>query len=248
MKRNLFSLLLFTMLISATSHAQKLFKAVEEGRTARVERLLKKGEDVNDYTENGLFPLWRAAANNNYEIALLLLENGANANQETKVPPLNSTSIAFPCQEGYLEMVKLLVDHGADVNLQGFRNFTPIRVAAQNGHLEIVKYLAEHGADIDFKAMDGATPLEHAASKGHLEIVTFLVETGANVNNIDAEGDFPLGEAAKKGYTAIIEVLINAGADLQIKDSSNRTAVEMAEAEGQTEAASLLKKHLQKKA
>lgn len=248
MKNKLLSLLLISVLFSVTSYGQKLFKAVEDGRTNRVEKLLKNGEDLNAYAENGLFPLWRAAANNDYEVAVLLLENGANANQATKVPPLNSTSIAVPLQEGYLKMVKLLVEHGADVNLQGFRNFTPIRIAAQNGHLEIVKYLAEQGADIDFKAMDGATPLEHAASKGHLDVVAYLVESGANVDNVDAEGDFPLGEAAKKGYTAIIEVLIGAGADLQLKDSLNRTAVEIAEAEGQTEAAAVIRKHLEKKA
>lgn len=237
-------LLIFLVTTALNSYSQKLYKAVEKENFEKVKSLLEKEEDPNEYNSNGLFPLWRAAADNNYEIAELLINNGADVNQGTKVSSSQSTAIAIPCQEGYLEIVELLVKNGANVNHAGFRDFTPIRIAAMNDHLEIVKYLAANDANIDKKAMDGATPLEHAASKGHFEIVKFLVEQGANINNKDKEGDFPIGEAAKYGYLDIIQFLIDNDADLTLKNDDNKTAYILAKERGQREAAELIKKYM----
>ena len=237
-------LLFILLLCTINTFAQNLIKAVEKNDLEKVETLLEKGEDPNEYNEEGLFPLWRATANNNVAMTKLLLENGANVDQENKTSSGNLTSLIFPSQEGYLEIVQLLVEHGADVNYNAFRGFTPIRIAARNGHLKIVKFLAENGADIDSKAMDGATPLEHAASKGHYEIVKFLIEKGANVNNKDEEGDFPIGEAAKYGYTDIIKLLIENNADLSLKNAEDKTAYDLAKERGQNKAAELIKTNL----
>lgn len=242
MKHKLF--LLFLLITTLNSYSQKLYKAVEKENFEKVKSLLEKGEDPNEYYSNGLFPLWRAAADNNYKITELLITNGADVNQGTKAKSSESTPIEIPCQEGYIEIVKLLVENGADVNRKGYRDFTPIRIAAMNDHLEIVKYLAKNAANIDNKAMDGATPLEHAASKGHFEIVKFLVEKGANINNKDAEEDFPIGEAAKYGYLDIIQFLIDNNADLTLKNKDNKTAYTLAKERGQREAAELIKKHM----
>ena len=62
---------------------QKLYKAVEQHDYTTVKSLLEKGEKVGKYTKN-LFPLWRAAADNDTAIALLLLEHGADVHQKTK--------------------------------------------------------------------------------------------------------------------------------------------------------------------
>ncbi|UJH92801.1 ankyrin repeat domain-containing protein [Antarcticibacterium sp. 1MA-6-2] len=236
-------LLLF---IGATilGYAQKLYRAVEDGDIDKVTTLLAKNADVAEYNKKGLFPLWRSAADNNYEISELLIKSGADVNQKNKVAPGNSTPIQIPCQEGYFEIVRLLVNNGADVNLKGYLEFTPIRVAAQNGHMDIVRFLSENGAEIDTKARDGATPLEHAASKGHFEIVKYIVENGADVNNINAEGDFPIGEAAKSGHLTIIQLLIDNGANLSLKNNQGKNAFELAKEKNQTKAADLIKKFI----
>jgi ankyrin repeat protein len=241
MKKSVLFLLVF--LLTTSVFAQKLYKAVEAGDTEKVKTLLKKGADVNEYAADGLFPLWRAAADNNYDIAALLLQNGAKVNQLDKVEPLLSTSLEICCQEGYLKMIMLLVDYGADVNRKGFHDFTPIRIAARNGHIDTVKYLADKGAVVDQKATDGATALEHSSFKGHLEVVKFLIAKGANVNNKDKEGDFPLGEAARGNHTQIMQALIDHGADMTLKNNKNESALDLARASKQTQAVELLLKY-----
>lgn len=135
--------------ITTLTYSQKLFKAVENADFDKVKLLLEKGEDPNEYSKNGLFPLWRAVADNNFEIAKLLIEKGANVKQKSKVSPGFTSSIVSPCQDGNLEMLRLLIENGVDVDVKEYRDFTPLRIAARNGHLELVKYLADKGAKID---------------------------------------------------------------------------------------------------
>lgn len=64
---------------------------------------------------------------------------------------------------GHLEMVKYLVEKGADVNAKAeFCRDTALHSAAAGGNLEMVKYLVEHGADVNAKDDDGRTPADVA--------------------------------------------------------------------------------------
>ena len=55
------------------------------------------------------------------------------------------------CQNGHIEIVKYLVEHGADINKRNNDGWSPLLIVCFNGHIEIVKYLMEHGADIKDK-------------------------------------------------------------------------------------------------
>ncbi|KAG6823702.1 hypothetical protein H0H87_000480 [Tephrocybe sp. NHM501043] len=55
-------------------------------------------------------------------------------------------------QQGHLEIIKFLVEHGANVNAKGRWDETPIHKSAEQGHHEIVKFLVEHGADVNAKS------------------------------------------------------------------------------------------------
>jgi len=83
---------------------------------------------------------------------------------------------------GHLEVVKLLLEHGADPNVKNRDGKTPLHNAASEGHLEVVKLLLERGADPNVKDDDGNTPLHNAAWRGHLEVVKLLLEHGADPN------------------------------------------------------------------
>ena len=87
---------------------------------------------------------------------------------------------------GYLDIVKYLVEHGADIHDDDYR---AVCRASEYGHLNVVKYLVEHGADIH---ADYDASLQWASQNGHLDIVKYLVEQGADIH---ADNDYAIWSA-----------------------------------------------------
>lgn len=77
---------------------------------------------------------------------------------------------------GQEEVVKLLVQHGAAVNVQSQNGFTPLYMAAQENHDSVVKYLLANGANQSLATEDGFTPLAVAMQQGHDKVVAVLLE------------------------------------------------------------------------
>ena len=73
-----------------------------------------------------------------------------------------------------MEVVKVLVEKGADINKAMNDGFTPLLMASLKGHVEVVGVLVENGADINKANNDGYTPLIIAEALGHSEIVALL--------------------------------------------------------------------------
>lgn len=87
--------------------------------------------------------------------------------------PLNH-GLCWACQKGHVDVVGVLLKHGADVNTS---KGAPLRIACYQGHLDAVTALLDAGAEVD--AHRGA-PLQMAASKGYLDIVEVLLSRGAD--------------------------------------------------------------------
>ena len=114
---------------------------------------------------------------------------------------------------GKLEVVKRLVELGADVNRRGgILTGTPINEASSEGHIAVVQYLLTHGARLDV-AEPEQNPLFSAIRGGHLEIVRLLVDsgidlhvkyTGESMKNMDA-----LAFARERGQQKIANLLLN---------------------------------------
>ena len=62
-------------------------------------------------------------------------------------------------------VVRLLLEHGADINVQTYNGRTPLHTASYNGALEVVRVLLEHRADIKVKSKQGETALQEALRK-----------------------------------------------------------------------------------
>jgi hypothetical protein len=122
-----------------------------------------------------LSSFFRAIEENNLSkvrMALLRHRNWANIGHPIDMfcpPPLH-----LAANEGHLEIVKLLIDNGADVNGDSIANLTPLHGAALAGHTEVAAFLIEKGAQIDIKSINGKTPLELAREEGHTETVSLL--------------------------------------------------------------------------
>jgi hypothetical protein len=74
------------------------------------------------------------------------------------------------------QVLKYLIDHGADVSGSDDRGRTPLHTAARSDNLSAARLLLESGADANYKDLDGKTPLEYADSR---QMKTILIENGA---------------------------------------------------------------------
>ncbi|NHM07901.1 ankyrin repeat domain-containing protein [Flavobacterium sp. CYK-4] len=83
------------------------------------------------------------------------------AQQSSSVPYGKSTPLCVAIQKGEFDLVKKMVEYGADVNEKSY-GMTPLMVAARYNKTEIIKYLLAHGADARVKDEKGFTALKYA--------------------------------------------------------------------------------------
>tara|TARA_Y100001970_G_scaffold36092_1_gene44617 strand:+ start:359 stop:1027 length:669 start_codon:yes stop_codon:yes gene_type:complete len=118
------------------------------------------------------------------------------------------TALHYAAYEGHTEIVKLLLDAGADKDVMVFLAQTPLHWALMEGHTEIVKLLLDVGARAH--GIGGyETPLHVAARDGHTEIVKLLLDAGADVD-VDVYDDnwcTPLEYAESEGHSAIVSLI-----------------------------------------
>ncbi|KAL5964078.1 Ankyrin repeat domain-containing protein 50 [Taenia solium] len=136
-----------------------------------------------------------------------------------------STPLVLASRQGYLEIVKCLLEANAKLDQIDQDGWSALRSAAWGGHIDVVNLLLESGVDVDITGPDSRTALRAAAWAGHSEIVLRLLAAGADVNRPDAEGRTPLIAAAYMGCGDIIDILADAGANLNHADQDGRTAL-----------------------
>lgn len=154
------------------------------------------------------YSLDEAARAGNTELVKILLNNGADINDNSAHSPLGAA-----CAEGHLEIVRFFLDRGVDDNaLQGTTVTNPLRAAAGGGYTEIVKLLLARGADPNSVGHFHRTPLQAAASSGHTDIVQALLNYGANAN-LWPDGRSPniLEEVAEENHVEVMRTLLDHG-------------------------------------
>ena len=88
------------------------------------------------------------------------------------------TPLCTAAFHGHLRVVKILFDHGANLNHQDVDNFSPLILASYEGHLKVVKWLLRNGSDPTMKDKFGDTALESSDICGHTEVCAFLLKWG----------------------------------------------------------------------
>jgi ankyrin repeat protein len=142
--------------------------------------LRHNGADLDVRGRYEVHPLHAAASSGNLEVVRILIEYDPayiNARDEDGWTPLLWASGRHNFNDG--SVLRLLLEHGADLNAQNRVGRTPLHRASFNGAVEVVRLLLEHGADVEAKNIVGGTALQEAADRGHGEVVELLREHGA---------------------------------------------------------------------
>ena len=123
------------------------------------------------------------------------------------------TPLYWAATNGHADVVRLLLDAGADLDKADVDGETPLYWASVKDHRDVVKMLLDAGADPDLaNNKDEKTPLYQAAESGLEEVVKLLLHAGADPNKHDEEGITPIYKAVQNGHMEIAKLLIKGGA------------------------------------
>jgi ankyrin repeat protein len=187
-----------------------------------VELLLKKGVDINFSDANGCNALHIASANGFTDTTKLLLEYWAHHKSEQKgdifdidVPDnLSLTSLMKASINNHLEIVKMLLNFGANPRIRTKNGESALTLACMQENLQIVEKLIVAKADVNEIDEHKRTPLLKAARHNSKnEILELLLKNGARHDLADEEGNTPLHFAAMRGTVEVAKFLMNLGAN-----------------------------------
>ncbi|MEC7263398.1 MAG: ankyrin repeat domain-containing protein [Bacteroidota bacterium] len=149
-------------------------EAIVCGLLEQVQNMLAKNPGlINQYANDGFTPVSLAVFFDKSEMAKWLLDQGADPNlQATNPSKVNALHAAVA--KNNVELCKLLIAKGADVNAPQMQRVTPLHSAAHRGNLEMVTLLVENGAQINQKMENGDTALSIAQRDGHADVISYL--------------------------------------------------------------------------
>ncbi|XP_017392273.1 ankyrin repeat and KH domain-containing protein 1 isoform X16 [Cebus imitator] len=204
-----------------------------------VKVLLNEGANIEDHNENGHTPLMEAASAGHVEVARVLLDHGAGINTHSN--EFKESALTLACYKGHLDMVRFLLEAGADQEHKTDEMHTALMEACMDGHVEVARLLLDSGAQVNMPADSFESPLTLAACGGHVELAALLIERGANLEEVNDEGYTPLMEAAREGHEEMVALLLAQGANINAQtEETQETALTLACCGGFSEVADFL--------
>lgn len=121
------------------------------------------------------------------------------------------------------EMVRLLIERGANVNIKDQDGLTPLHLAVVLRSATLAPLLVQAGANLHAVDAKGQTPLHAAIQAGKDEMVCLLIERGVDVNIKDQDGLTPLHLAIALRSVTLVSLLLQAGANPRAEDADGHT-------------------------
>ena len=150
------------------------------------------------------------------------------------------TPLFLAAARGHLDVLRCLIENGADINASTTDNCTPLMIAIENGKINVATFLIERGANVDLKDDRGDTALHYAVSRyilhncnDSLKVCSCLIKHGADVNGCNNNKGpnnrrTPLMIASRYGRVDVMTLLIKHGADVNLQDKNGETALHYA--------------------
>jgi ankyrin repeat protein len=192
----------------------------------------------NRRNEDGDTLLHLAVVGGSSRLTRKLLDYGLDVNACGSLRSGSPLTVA--AGNGYMHILKLLLDAGADVNQPGGCDGCPLSAAAYGGHIELVMLLLNAGADVNLPGGYAGCALGAAAYRGHIELAVLLLNAGADMNLPGGDHGGPLSTAAFVGHIEIVMLLLSAGADVNLPGGCAGCALGAAAYAGHVELMKLL--------
>lgn len=141
--------------------------------------------------------------------------------------------------EGKLDLMRLFISRGADINFRNANGETAIALAAWRGHRAVVEWLLERGARINAPKRQWSA-LHYAVFAGHAELADYLIAQGADINAQSTNGSSVLMMAVYEGHQSLARTLIEKGAERSVKNDWGDGALEWAMRQNRLELARLV--------
>jgi ankyrin repeat protein len=238
-----------------------LWIAIEEGHVGVMEMLLVGGADVNKRGEYGSTPLHAAITSYCESAVQAALPQGRPGVEATQADWDRYAAAADEVRQRLvMQMVRVLVTHGADVKAKDREGLTALHRAACRSYREVIQFLLAAGADVNARtvrdpepdpvmrenrALDdtfgpGTTPLHAAAAGGDPCVIEVLLTHGARIQAANESGATPLHCAVREARPGVVEFLIAKGADVNAQDRGGATPLVDALASGLVKTAKVL--------
>lgn len=171
------------------------------------------------------------------------------------------TALSFASSEGNIESVRMLLQGGADPNIDSLLGESPLHIAANNANAQTCKLLLDYNASIDARRVDGLTPLMLAVCKGKLgferrfdvehchvdsnsvlETIQILLKFGADKKGYSKEQKKVMHYVAMHGGMDVLKLVISLGFNIAAVDSMGKNALDLIETPSDNEVSSIERK------
>ena len=202
-----------TMTHSAQESNSDLLTAVEKQDSKLVSEILRSKPDLEIKDDKGRTALIMATYNEDTEIAKMLISAGANVNAQDEM--LNSPFL-YAGASGFVPILKLCLDNGADFNVFNRYGGTALIPAAERRHVEVVQILTQTpNFPIDHVNNLGWTAIMEAVILGsksdtQTQIVKILVDAGCDYSIPDNDGITPMQHAKSRSMDEVVKILLDA--------------------------------------
>lgn len=216
-----------TTAVTIPEDEHTIFAAVRYNDTHRIEQLLRQSIDVNIVHNSSQCLLRKSKV------------------QKSVAMQLNEyTPLHVACLHSSIEVIKLLLENKADVNMIDSTKRTALHYATLANRPDVVSICIEHGANVNQQTSSGKTALMYAVQEKNMAIVKALLAAGADVTLKDLKGgaaiEICLLSAGRKSNVHIIKALLEAGSDPNAENHSKATPLMLAAGTGQLDVINLL--------
>lgn len=130
------------------------------------------------------------------------------------------TALQAASQNGHLEVIKVMLEHGADIELEDKDGDRAVHHASFGDEPGVIELLASLSVDLNARNKRRQTPLHIAVNKGHIGVVKTLLDHGCHPSLQDSEGDTPLHDAISKKRDDILSILLDHSADVTLTNNN----------------------------